>query len=48
MEDFSKTINLKEKKKKIALPLWVSLSWFKETGDFTVSEGHEYPLVEIS
>jgi hypothetical protein len=31
MGDFSKTINLK-KKKKAALRLCVSLSWFKETG----------------
>jgi hypothetical protein len=32
MGDFSKTINLKKKKKKTALRLSVSLSWFKETG----------------
>jgi len=32
MGDFSKTINLKKKKKKVASRLCVSFSWFKETG----------------
>jgi hypothetical protein len=42
-----KNNKFKKKKKKTALHLSVSLSWFKETGDFTMSKGHGYPLVYI-
>jgi hypothetical protein len=47
MGDFSKTINLKNKNKKIKscfAPLCVSLG-LKKPRDFTMSEGHGYPLV---
>jgi hypothetical protein len=48
MGDFSKTINLKKKKKKKLLRAFVCLSLgLKKPGDFTVSEGHGYPLVLI-
>jgi hypothetical protein len=45
MGDFSKTINFEKKKKKL-LCAFVCLSLgLKKPGDFTVSEGHRYPLV---
>jgi hypothetical protein len=40
----SQKIN-KIKIKLAVVRLCVCLSWFKETGDFTMSEGHRYPLV---
>jgi hypothetical protein len=47
MGDFSKTINLKFKKFKKLLCTFVCVSLgLKKPGDFTMSEGHGYPLVE--
>jgi hypothetical protein len=43
MRDFSKTINLKKKKKLLCAFVCVSLG-LKKPGDFTVSEGHGHPL----
>jgi hypothetical protein len=48
-EFLSQKINKIKIKIKIAtLHLCVCFTWFKEPGDFIVSEGHEYPLVVIS
>ncbi len=44
MGDFSKTINFFIKKKLFCAFVCVSLG-LKKPGDFTVSEGHGYPLV---
>jgi len=49
MGDFSKTINLKKKKKKKLLCAFLCLSLgLKKPGDFTVFEGHGYPLVWLN
>jgi hypothetical protein len=48
MGDFSKTINLNKKKKKLLCAFLCLSLGLKKPGDFTVSEGHRYPLVEIN
>jgi len=53
MGDFSKKINKfikkRKKKEKKLLCAFVCVSFgLKKPGDFTMSEGHEYPLVKIN
>ncbi len=40
--DFSKTINLRKKKKKLLCAFMCVFLGLKKPGDFTVSEGHGY------
>jgi hypothetical protein len=45
--DFSKTINLRKKKKKLLCAFMCVFLGLKKPGDFTVSEGHGYSLVYL-
>jgi hypothetical protein len=45
MGDFSKFKNLKKKKKKLLCTFVCVSLGLKKPGDFTMSEGHGYPLI---